>query len=572
MSAIQVEKNIMVPMRDGVCLATDVYRMEGAGPAPVLITRTPYNKDYTIAGSLSTFNIERAVSAGYVVVIQDVRGRFASEGTFAPMIQETNDGLDAFAWAAAQPWSNGVLGTFGGSYLGGTQWLPARAQPPALRAMAPSVTFSDTYEGNCYQGGAKILHDLAWVVNTIVPGELQRRGAQGIPLPEDTRLDYHEVVNHPPYGSYPLIRDYASFYLEWLAHATPNKYWAQRSPWSGYDRIQVPALNISGWYDIFTWSTFQNYMGMKERGGSDQARQHQRVIIGPWTHGNFSGSFPERDFGPDASSLAIDLTGIHLRWFDHWLKGADNGVDQEPPVLLFVMGIDRWRTEADWPLPDTHYRPYYLHSSGKANTSNGDGTLLVEPPADEPPDVYLYDPLHPVPTIGGQVIIPGENTSGPRDQREVELRDDVLVYSTPVLEHPVEVTGPIELRLFVTSSARDTDFTGKLVDVFPDGRAMIMTEGILRARYRNSMTAPELLEPGTVYELNLNLWATANVFLPGHRIRLEVSSSNFPRFDRNSNTGGLVEQESPSQFQPATNRIFHNASHPSCLILPIIER
>jgi putative CocE/NonD family hydrolase len=488
------------------------------------------------------------------------------------MIQETNDGLDAFAWVAAQPWSNGILGTFGGSYLGSTQWLPARAQPPALRAIAPAITFSDTYEGNCYQGGAKILHDLAWVVNAIVPGEIQRRGAIGDTLPEDTRLDYNEVVANPPYGGYPLIRAFAPFYLEWLAHTTPGDYWAQRSPWSGYERIQVPALNISGWYDIFLWSTFQNYMGMKQLGGSQRARQHQRVIIGPWTHGNFSGSFPERDFGPAASSGAIDLTSTHLRWFDHWLKGVDNGIDQEPPVMLFVMGIDRWRMEASWPLPDTQYRPYYLHSAGKANTLGGDGALSVEPPGDEPPDAYLYDPLRPVPTTGGQVIIPGENTSGPRDQSAVELRDDVLVYSTPVLDQSVEVTGPIELRLFVASSARDTDFTSKLVDVFPDGRAMILTEGILRARYRKSMTAPELLEPEAIYELHLNLWATANVFLPGHRIRLEVSSSNFPRFDRNSNTGGVIAEESPGQFQMATNHIFHDAAHLSCLILPVIER
>jgi hypothetical protein len=334
----------------------------------------------------------------------------------------------------------------------------------------------------------------------------------------------------------------------------------------------VPALNISGWYDIFLWSTFQNYMGMKQRGGTEEARRNQRVIIGPWTHGNFSGSFPEREFGPSVSSAGIDLPGLHLRWFDRWLKDEDNGVDEEPPVTIFVMGIDEWRTEADWPLPDTQYRPYYLHSGGKANTRHGDGTLSTEPPGDEPPDVYLYNPLRPVPTVGGQVILPGGNAMGPRDQREVELRDDVLVYSTPVLDQAVEVTGPIELCLFVASSARDTDFTGKLVDVYPDGRAMILTEGILRARYRNSFTVPELLEPDAVYEIRLDLWATANVFLPGHHIRLEVSSSNFPRFDRNSNTGGEIASEAADQYRPAINRIFHNAAHPSCLILPTIER
>jgi putative CocE/NonD family hydrolase len=313
-------------------------------------------------------------------------------------------------------------------------------------------------------------------------------------------------------------------------------------------------------------------MGMKARGGTEQARQSQRVIIGPWTHMNFSGSFPEREFGAAASSDAIALTDIQLRWFDRWLKEEDNGVDQEPPVMIFVMGIDEWRTEADWPLPDTQYRPYYLHSAGQANMLNGDGTLSTEPPGDEPPEVYMYNPLRPVPTVGGQVILPGGNVMGPRDQRKVEMRDDVLVYRTPVLDQPIEVTGPIELRLFVASSARDTDFTGKLVDVYPDGTAMILTEGILRARYRNSFTEPELLDSDTIYELRLNLWATSNVFLPGHRIRLEVSSSNFPRFDRNSNTGGDITSETVDQYRPAINRIFHDAAHPSHLLLPIIEQ
>lgn len=572
MSTILIEKNIMVPMRDGVQLATDVYRLDGATPTPVLVARTPYNKDHMIAGG-DTFNILRAVQAGYTVMTQDVRGRYASEGTFNPHVQETDDGLDAFAWAAAQPWSNGMVGTFGGSYLGGTQWLPAREDPPALRAMVPSITFSDGYEGCSYQGGAKVLHDLRWVVANIVPAEMERRAARGEKLLEsDTPLDVDGALTELPLATHPFIREYAAFYLEWLAHRTPDDYWIPSAPNADYEQITAPALNISGWYDIFLWSTFQNYMGMKQRGGSEIARRNQRVIIGPWTHMNFSGSFPEREFGPNANSAAIDLPGIHLRWFDRWLKDEANSVDEEPPVTIFVMGIDEWRDESDWPLPDTEYRPYYLHSGGQANSLHGDGRLSTEAPSDEPPDVYLYNPLRPVPTVGGQVILPGGNAMGPRDQREVEGRDDVLVYSTPVLDRPVEVTGPIELCLFVASSARDTDFTGKLVDVYPDGRAMILTEGILRARYRNSFTEPELLEPETVYELRLDLWATANVFLPGHRIRLEVSSSNFPRFDRNSNTGGEIASETADQYQPAINRIFHEAAHPSRLILPVIKR
>ena len=471
MATILIDKNVMVPMRDGVRLATDVYWLDGAAPAPVLLSRTPYDKEHALVGSTGVpFDILRAVQAGYAVMIQDVRGRYGSEGEFDPMFQETRDGVDTIAWAAGQPWSRGVVGTFGGSYVGGTQWLPAREHPPALRAMAPAVTFSDMYEGNTYQGGAKVLHDLRWVVADIIPGEIRRRVMRGGKPPEGAAsLDVNAVLADLPLADHPLIRALAPFYGDWLAHSTPDAYWRPISPSTGYEQITAPSLNISGWYDIFLWSTFQNYLGMRQRGGTERTRRNQRVIIGPWTHMNFTGSFPEREFGVAGSHDAIDLTGIQLRWFDRWLKEADNGVEEEPPVMLFVMGIDAWRTEADWPLPDT-------------------------------------------------------------------------------------------------------DFTGKLVDVYPDGRALILTEGILRARYRTSFTAPELLEPDAIYELRLDLWATANVFLPGHRIRLEVSSSNFPRFNRNSNTGGEIASEAADHYRPAINRIFHDVAHPSRLILPIIER
>ena len=573
MATIVIDKNIMVPMRDGVRLATDVYRLEGAPPAPVLLARTPYNKQHTLLGGGGiAFDVRRAVQHGYVVVVQDVRGRFTSEGTFDAHFQERDDGVDAIAWAAAQPWSSGVVGMFGGSYLGCTQWIPAREQPAALRALAPAVTPSDAYEGMIYQGGAHVLHGLRWAVG-LSSEAIRRQLASGEQPPADQRsLDMDAVMWHLPLADHPLFHQTAPFWDAWMAHPTPDQYWRPISPNAAYERVGVPALNISGWYDIFLWGTFENFRGMRQHGATEEARRNQRVIIGPWTHGQFSGSFPEREFGPEASSDAIDLTGLHLRWFDRWLRGVDNGVDHEAPVMIFVMGIDQWRTETDWPLSDTQYRPYYLHSTAGANSLRGDGTLSAKPPGDERPDTFRYDPLRPVPSIGGQVIESDSNAAGPRDQRMVEERDDVLVYSTPVLERPVEVTGPIELVLFVASSARDTDFTGKLVDVFPDGRAIILTDGILRARYRDSFTAPELLEPDSIYELRINLWATANVFLPGHRIRLEVSSSNFPRFGRNSNTGGDVAHEAPEAYQSAINRVFHTASHPSRLILPIIER
>jgi len=572
MTRIIIDKNIMVPMGDGVRLATDIYRLDNTPPSPVLVVRTPYNKDNLVSHQ-DIFNIFRAVESGYAVMAQDVRGRFASEGEFNPHFQETSDGVDAFSWAAAQPWSNGSMGTFGGSYLGAAQWLPAGKGPPALRAMAPSVTFSDAYEGCSYQGGAKVLHDLRWVVSDIVPAERNRRISRDEKVFEDEILpDVDAALTELPLAAHPLIKKYAAFYLDWLSHSTEGEFWKTASPKTGYSKIKVPALNISGWYDIFLWSTLQNYMGMKEQGASEEARQNQRLIIGPWSHINFSGSFPEMEFGFQGSSLAIDLPGIHLSWFDRWLKGIENGIDREPPVMIFVMGTNEWRKESDWPIQGTKYQPFYLSSRGKANTLNGDGILLTELPDDEMPDEYVFDPIDPVPTVGGQVLLPGGNAIGPRDQRKVESRDDVLVYTTPVLDQPLEVIGPVELCLFVSSSAPDADFTGKLVDVYPDGRAIILTEGILRARYRNSFTSPELLEPDEIYELRINLWATGNVFLPGHSIRLEVSSSNFPRFDRNSNTGGIITEESSDQYQMATNRIYHNAEHPSRLILPVIPK
>lgn len=566
---IQKQTNIMVPMRDGVQLATDIYRPQSTTPLPTLIARTPYNKNGMNAEDPE---IRRYIEAGYIVIVQDVRGRYASQGDFNPHFNETRDGVDMFAWVASQPWSNGVVGTFGGSYLGGTQWLPARENPPALKAMVPQVTFSDMYQGNTHPGGAKVLHDLRWAVG-MIPDVTSRLRARGENVPADEDLpDVNTVLTDLPLAGHPMIKKYGSFYDEWMNHPTQSAYWDSISPSAGYSNITVPAMNISGWYDIFIWGTLQNYQNMKKQGGSATARNNQKLIIGPWDHGNFSGIFPERQFGKASSSEAIDLTGIKIRWYDHWLKGIENGINTEDPVLIFTMGTDEWRTEKDWPLPDTQYRPYYLHSRGKANTLNGDGTLSTQKPAGEPFDEYTYDPMNPVPSVGGQVILPGPNTSGPRDQQEVEQRPDVLVYSTPVLEKSVEVTGNVELRLFIRSSAPDTDFTAKLVDVYPDGRAMILTNGIFRARYHNSFEKAELLEPEKVYELNINLLATSNVFKPGHRIRLEVSSSNFPQFNRNSNTGGNIAQETAEEYRPAVNRVYHSAEYPSRLILPIIER
>lgn len=567
-STIIVEYNVMVEMRDGVKLATDIYKMKGVERGPVLLSRSPYNKNGLRMGNRDCF-----LKAGYIIVNQDVRGRYASEGIFEPHKNETADGVDCIEWIMSQPWCDGNIGTFGGSYLGGTQWLPARENPPGLKAMVPEVTFSDMYEGNTHPGGVKVLHDLRWAAGNILRDLVHRKREAGEPVPSENELpDVNTVLDVLPVGGHPMIKEYTPFYREWLDHATNSAYWDSISPSAGYHNITAPAMNISGWYDIFIDGTIKNYMGMKEKGASAQSRC-PKLILGPWTHMNFTGHFPEKDFGVGASSDAINLNTMKLRWYDRWLKGEQNGIDTEDPVLIYVMGTDQWRTEKEWPLPDTKYIEYYLHSNGKANTLNGDGMLSTIKPTDyESPDIYTYDPMNPVPTVGGQVILPESNSMGPRDQRQVEEREDVLVYTTPVLEKPVEVTGNIHLKLYISSDAPDTDFTAKLVDVYPDGTAMILTSGILRARFHKSFYEENLLTPGNVYELDINLLATSNLFQPGHHIRLEVSSSNFPQFERNSNTGGVIADETSDQYRKAVNTVYHSEKYPSHLILPIIER
>lgn len=577
---ILIEKDLRVPMRDGVSLATDLYRPESDQPLPTLLMRTPYNKDLTAMRGHSV-DILRLVRAGYAVLVQDTRGRFASEGAFIPFFHEAEDGADAIAWAAAQPWSSGKVGTIGGSYVGATQCLPATQAPEPLKAMAPLVTAADYHEGWTYQGGAfELGFILNWTLASLALGELQRRLGRGEAGMNDLvammqAVDRNEELYwHTPLIDMPILREVAPYYFDWLAHPDYDDYWRQIAPNEHYEQITAPALNIGGWYDLFLGGTIANYVGMKARAGSPEARRHQRLVIGPWSHGVNGGAFPERQYGLMAAAETFDLTGLQQRWFDYWLKGEENGVLDEPPVHLFVMGANSWRTASDWPLPETRFTRYFLHSHGRANTLHGDGRLSTDAPGDEPEDIYLYDPRNPVPTVGGQTFLPGQlvgANSGPRDQRLVEERTDVLCYTTEPLEHPVDVIGPVELVLYVSSSARDTDFTGKLVDVHPDGRAEILTEGILRARYRDSRSEPSLLEPGKIYELRLDLWATANRFLPGHRIRLEVSSNNFPRFDRNSNTGGTIAEESEADFVPAVNRVYHRGAYASHLILPIVE-
>jgi putative CocE/NonD family hydrolase len=572
----------MVAMRDGVRLATDIYRPTQDQALPVLLTRLPYSKEKE---GFLWIPPERACQAGYAVVVQDTRGRYASEGEFPrPFDQDDLDGADTIAWIAQQPWCNGRVGMFGLSAQGTTQWAAASQQPPALQAIAPMFCTPATDHAQ-YQGGAfKIGTWLWWAVSQGATGEVERRLMQGrasqaeLDTLVQAEAEIEPLFRRLPLTDMPVLKPYTPYYFDWLTapqtHAEANQAQAIIC-----ERVAAPALHIGGWFDIFIAETLANYQTMRQQEKDGLARE-QRLVIGPWAHIDFPGMFPDQHYGPTASTISADVVGMQLCWFDHWLKDKRKAGVQEPRVLIFVMGANAWRDEDEWPLPDTQYQRYYLHSHGHANSSAGDGELSPELPADEPADTFCYDPHKPVPTIGGANLllihdsagsIAGIN-AGPLDQRQVEQRDDVLCYTTQPLERPLEVTGPLTLVLSISSSAPDTDFTGKLVDVYPDGRAEILTDGILRARYRDPHSAAILLQAGGIYELQIDIGATANVFKAGHCIRLEVSSSNFPRFDRNSNSGGLIATERADDFQPAINHVNHSSAHPSYLILPVINR
>ena len=573
-----VETNLPVKMRDGVVLYADLYRPGGPGPFPVVLQRTPYDKG--TAGSMTNLDPMKAARNGYAVVIQDTRGRYTSEGEFYAFRDEINDGYDTVEWAAAQPWSTGKVGMYGASYVGATQWLAAVARPPHLAAIVPNVTASNYHEGWTYQGGAfELGFNVSW---TLLQLTLANFGALSSlkGLPGEKRQELVKAVNdmdtsfrHLPSNELPDLKDgLADYYYDWLAHPEFDDYWKNLCIEDNHSRLGVPAYNIGGWYDIFLGGTIRNFLGMSKNGGTADARRGQKLLIGPWQHGSRGGSVVgDHYFGLAADAMAADLDGVHCRWFDYWLKGIDNGVLDEPPVRIFVMGDNVWREEQEWPLARAQSTNYYLHSQGKANSARGDGSLSTQPPVEEPPDVYLYNPADPVPTRGGPLCCnPYFAANGAFDQQGIESRPDVLVFSTPPLEHDVEVTGPVTVTLWAATSQSDTDFTAKLVDVCEDGCARNLTDGIIRARYRSSSTQASFVEPGKAYEYTIDLWATSNVFQRGHRIRVEISSSNFPRFDRNTNTGNVIAGD--AEFRPALQTILHDADHPSHITLPVVPR
>lgn len=554
-----IEHNVPATMRDGVILRADIYRPKAPGKYPVLLTRTPYNKTFEMSFGVT------AAERGYVLIAQDTRGRYASEGEWYPFKYESQDGYDTVEWAASLPYSDGKVGMYGGSYVGATQYLAAIATPPHLAGIFPTVTASNYHDGWTYQGGAfEQWFNESWTTG-LAMNTLERRVDESGNALEGTKV--------LPLASYPVLSPVsqtglAPYFGDWLAHPNYDSYWKQWSIEAHYGNIHVPVYSSGAWYDIFLRGTLRNYMLLKKEAGSEQARNNQRLLIfvGGHAGGWDTSKVGAVDFGP---KLPVDLGAITLRWYDWLLKGIDNGMAAEKPVRIFVMGKNEWRDEDSWPPARAVTTHYYLHSEGKANSLRGDGTLSATRPVAEKRDQFVYDPADPDPTIGGPLCCGALPTGiGPEDQRPAEDRNDVLVYTTPAFTKDTEVTGPVSLDLYVSTSAVDTDFTGKLVDVWPNGFAQNLTEGILRLRYRDSQEHPELANPGQIYHITLDLVATSDVFLPGHKLRLEVSSSNFPRFDRNLNTGGV--QALGTTYVKATNVIYHDRAHPSALIVPIV--
>ena len=570
-----VERDVEAVMRDGTILRANVYRPDVSERLPVLLQRTPYGKDFSGVDFCML-----SAGRGYVVVVQDTRGRWASDGQHYPFRDEFNDGYDTVEWAAAQPWANGKVGMWGGSYVGFTQWAAAATCPPSLVTIFPWVTFTDTYGQVLQPGGALALGvAVSWFLGAGVSMAILRMDATA---EEKAKLQEQlydaldgmatgKTFRALPLSAIPLLsrEDLARPFLDFVAHSGRDAFWAQFDATDRLSKITASAYHLGGWYDIFAKATTDTYAAMVRSAATETARKGQKLIMGPWLHGPLNGLVGDVDYGARGSDMAVLSSEIMWRWFDYWLKGIDNGILSEPPVRIFVMGKNCWREENEWPLARAVYTPWYLHSAGKANTLNGDGALSAGRPAREPQDRYTYDPYDPVPTRGGglccwQAALPG----GAFDQRQVEERKDVLVYTSALLEQDLEVTGPLKVVLWAASSAVDTDWTAKLVDVHPCGYARNLADGIVRARYRHGASKAQPLKPGAVEEYVIELGPTSNVFLAGHRIRLEISSSNFPHYDRNPNTGRAAASE--EDMVSAAQTVYHDAQHPSHILLPII--
>ena len=555
--------HVRVLMRDGVHLDANVFHPAGGGRFPTVLLRTPYGKGPDLPAGYQSF-----LNHGYAVMLEDVRGRYDSEGAMDIFRQEGPDGYDTLNWIASQPWSDGKVGMIGGSYLGIAQWQVALLNNSHLKAIFPVVSGSDEYLDRYYSAGgaSKLGHRLLWLNENLTP--------RGVAKPK-----FGEYVNHLPLrtADRAATLETIGFYQTILNHPVYDGFWKSLSVRERIDQIRVPVFAVGGWYDNFAEGDLEAFAALHKLGGRTDGRH--RIMIGPWAH-NMSIPFDGVSFGSDSGA---PIRAYQIEWFDHWLKGepdeaaryipemwhATRGEVDQAPVHIFVMGANRWRDEPEWPLARARVTPLYLDSRRGANSSGGDGTLAWKQDKGRGRDQFTYDPHNPVPTLGGAVCCnPKIFPWGPMDQRPVERRKDVLVYSSAPLKHDLEVTGPIRVILYASTSAPDTDFTAKLVDVFPNGLARNLTDGILRVRYRDGLEQAEPAKPGDVYALKIDAGVTSNVFLAGHSIRVEISSSNFPRFDRNLNTGRSFADD--TVMKKAQQAVYHSRRYPSEILLPVI--
>lgn len=552
--------HVSVPMRDGTLLSANVYRPARAGKHPVILSRTPYTKAGVAGGGLE--RRKKYVSQGYAWVDVDVRGRGDSAGEFRPWFQEGDDGFDTVEWCGNQPWSSGKVGMLGGSYGGYVQLAAAVRQPPSLACIAPTVACPDPFVDGLCMGPTGLPGPICVSWYQYTAGRLNQSSAAN---------NWAEVFKHRPLIT---LDDAAGidlpFWNSMIEHAQLSSWWEEARYQNKLEKLGVPALHISGWYDDEQISTVTNYVLSSTRAAPAVAAR-QKLLMGAWPHAaNSSTKIGNIEFGPTA---VIDMDALLMRWFDRWLKGVQNGIENEKPVRLFVMGTNQWREEDGWPIPRTKFTRYYLHSRGHANTSAGDGVLSpVEPSSTEAlsfdasdTDTYTYNPLDPVPFITDASF---SQVGGPDDYRQVEKRDDVLVYTSEPMTATVEVCGPIRASLWATTNVPDTDFTARLCIVRADGTSQRLCDGIVRARFREGMDSPRLITPGESLEYSIDMWTTCQAFQPGERIRVEISSSSFPQWDANPNTGERLGFE--TRTQPATQVIHHDARRGSYILLPIV--
>jgi uncharacterized protein len=563
----------MVELRDGVRLATDVYLPEGPGPFPTLVDRIRGGRSSAFIVGVLLLNPLDAVERGYAVVVQEVRGRAGSEAAWNPFVHELVDGEDCLDWVLAQPWCDGRIGTYGTAYSASTALYLSGLGREEVKACAVLGTGADLHDGWVYTSGA---FELGWNVYWayMTASESIRR----LDVDEATRaelrgeyaraiIDAPAVAARLPISDHPLLdRVGETQYREWLEHPDYDDYWASFDVLALAEKIRAPMLSIVGWHDNFLGSHFDLYRALA-------GRAPHRLVVGPWEHTSYVSPFSTSrcgavEFGPAAACGVAFSAPLVLDWFDRWLDGSERGA--AGGVRYWQLGENEWRDTETWPPPHVEER-WYLHSGGAANSRSGDGTLTTAPAAsDEPPDAYAYDPLDPVPTVGGKTLMPSIMTAGIEDQGAVEDRDDVLCYSSSALAAPVVLHGAVRVELWAASSAADTDFTAKLVDVAPDGTAHNLADGIVRARYReSSRRRSRPLEPGLPTLFSIDLWDLAHTFRAGHRMRLEIASSNFPRFDRNTNTGHELGVDGPDDVVVASQQVLHDSAHPSALVLAV---